>query len=179
MRLPEITYVEPRQVTKGDTVAWTINAVAADYPASAGWVLTYFLALAAEAPIQVAATAAGDDFAISWVVNCPPGIYRWIAQVVLGTEKHVVSTGSLKIAPDPSVAFDRRTQAEISLAAVEAALLGRVGDPLLEYEINGIKAKKIPPSDLIKLRDQFRTEVRVQRGGSLIRHLPVPGRGRW
>jgi hypothetical protein len=167
---------EPRTICTGDTLSWAVAAYAGSFPASQGWALTYYFALAAETPEAVPATPDGDGFAVTWSCALVPGRYRWFAQVVKGEVKRVLREGVLQVRPDPSAAFDRRTQAEINLEAVNAALAGRVGDPLLKYKIDGIEAEKIAPRELLALRDRFTTEVRIQRGGSLVRNLPVGGR---
>jgi hypothetical protein len=165
---------EPRTTTAGDKISWRVSRFT-DFPASAGWVLTYFFAATAETPARVTATPDEDAFLVTWTVGLKPGKYRWTAQVSKGDEKHTLDGGLLTVIPDPSQAYDRRSTSELALAAIEAVLAGRVSDPLAEYEIDGVKAKKIPPRDLLALRDRFRTEVRLQRGGPLVRRISVGG----
>jgi len=162
--------IEPRTTASGDTVAWPISIFQELYPASGGWTLIYYMSKGAEIPAQIIATPDGDAFTVSWTCNLPPGTYTWTARVSKGEVKRLVRSGTMRILPDPSVAFDRRSIAEICLEAINAVLGHRVGDPLMKYKIDGVEAEKLPPAELLKLRDRFTTEVRLQRGGSLIHH---------
>ena len=54
--------LEPSRVTAGDTITWLRSL--ADYPASAGWVLSYTLINSA-AKISITATASGADHLVT------------------------------------------------------------------------------------------------------------------
>ena len=108
-------------------------------------------------------------------LECPPGRYTWEAvaiSVALGVHT-LVGTGIVTVLPDPASAYDPRTPAEMALAAIDAVLAGRLSDPLAEYEIDGVQAKRIPPQDLLTIRDRLRREVRRQRGGPTVWSLPA------
>lgn len=167
---------EPKKVTAGDTWSWTRTEPR--FPASAGWVLTYYLAAGAEPPKVVACTALGDAHALvlsaaatgSW----NPGAYHWTARVVLGEEVETLDQGLLHVLPDPTSAYDRRTTEEKCLDAVTAVLERRVGDSIIEYELpDGVKAKHKTDEELLRLQAHYRTAVRLQRGGRMIRTIPV------
>jgi hypothetical protein len=166
--------VEPLRVTAGDT--WTWVRALADYPASAGWVLTYYLSLAAAAPKVITCTAQGDDHlaavdatsSAAWAA----GDYHWIARAVKGAEAHSVATGTLRVLPDPTATVDRRSWEEKILAVLEPAILASAGSLMVEYELDGVKAK-ISRTEALALLDRCRTAVRVQRGGPVARQILV------
>lgn len=168
---------EPRQVTAGDTWNWSRSESA--YPASAGWVLTYYLAIADETPKTIACTPSvsgpdhvaelGADASASWA----PGRYLWMARVAKGAERYTVGSGALDVLPDHTSAGDRRTTAAKCLAAITAVLERRMGDSIVEYEIDGVKAKHLPHNELLKLQGVYRRAVRRENGESTSRAIPV------
>lgn len=166
---------EPSKVYAGDTVTWASSQ--ADYPATAGWTLTYYLAIGTEIPADFAATAQGSDFLVTipaaTTAGWAPGTIHWVARVSKDTEVYTVGEGTIDVLPNPQGAYDRRTHAEKCLAAVTAVLEGLLADPITEYEIDGVKAKKIPHEQLVKLRAHYASLVRRQKGGGTFRQIPV------
>lgn len=166
---------EPTKLYAGDTVSWT--RVQADYPASDGWVLTYYFALGSALPVPIAAAPAGPDHLLTipaatsdaWA----PGTCHWTARVAKAGETHTVGQGSFDVLPNPASAYDRRTHSEKCLAAITAVIEGRMGDPITEYEIDGVKAKKLPHAELVALRAHYKGLVRREKGGSMFRRMPV------
>lgn len=151
---------EPGRLVAGDTAKWLKSL--GDYPASAGWVLTYSVVNSAQR-YTVSGVSAGDDHLVvasaattaAWV----PGEYSWRAQVSLAGETFTVAEGRLTIAAAYSAATDGRSRARRSLDAVEAMLEGRASSAVAEYTINGRALKYIPVPELLALRGRLRTEV--------------------
>lgn len=164
---------EPTQATAGDTLSWT--RVQPDYPASAGWILTYYFGLATTTKNVTATTNAdGESFDVAVDLSTwGPGLWRWSARVSSGTQKITIDSGVLTLAPDPSTAYDRRSHAEKCLAAIEAVIEGQMGDPIVEYEIDGVKAKKLPHDQLVALRAKYLSIVNRQKGKGLFSLHPV------
>jgi hypothetical protein len=166
---------EPTKLRAGDTATWTRSD--ADYPATDGWTLSYFFSLGTEAPQKVDATPAGADYTLTLTadVTAPwsPVTCHWLARVAKSGEVHTVDEGSFDVLPNPTGAYDRRTHAEKCLAAITAVIEGQMGDPIVEYEIDGVKAKKLPHDQLVKLRAHYQGVVRRQKGGGLFRTYPV------
>ena len=108
---------EPSRVTAGDTIAWTKSLP--DYPASSGWILKYRLINAA-GKIDITATAAGDDHAVSvsaaTSATWPPGTYTVTAWVEKGAERYTVSvSGTILVEPNLAAAvagLDTRSEAK-------------------------------------------------------------------
>lgn len=166
---------EPKVITAGDTATWTRTE--ALYPASLGWVLTYYLSLGAASPKVFSSTPSGADHLITVLpavtATWYPGTYHWTVRASKAGEVHTTDSGTIVIAPDPTTAVDRRTHAERCLAVIEAALEASVGSATVEYEFDGVKVKK-DRSELVRIRDRYKAEVRAQRAKTqLFRPFPV------
>lgn len=165
----------PSSLRAGDTATWRRSL--ADYPASAGWALSYVL-VKTGTQITIASAASGDDHlvAIAPAVTATwtPGSYSWQERVSIGADIHTTATGSLSIAASFAAAaggLDARTHAEKTLAALEAWIESR-DIAVAEYSIGDRQLKNIPIAELLRLRDTYRREVRATVGA------PQPGRGR-
>ena len=119
---------EPRSIIAGDTVKWTRTL--ADYPASAGWALTYDL-VNAQHRYTIAATASGNAHAVviaaTTTESYAAGSYDWRARVTNAEEVYTVGTGRVTVAPSFGAAVDGRTHARRTLEAIEAVIEGRAG----------------------------------------------------
>ena len=156
---------EPSSVRAGDLVTWTKTLD--DYPANAGWVLSYAL-VKTGLRIAFTASASGADHLVSvpaatsaaWAA----GSYQWVARVTKTTEIYTVGSGTLQILPDlaaASTGYDARTHAQKTLSALESWIEGR-DIAVAEYEIAGRRLKTIGTGDLLKLRDRYRQEVKAE-----------------
>jgi hypothetical protein len=115
-------------ITAGDTLDFSVTVPS--YSAADGWVLTYRLVPVETGDAITFPSVPDDDgtrhrllvdaaVTAVWVA----GIYSWASYVELDGVRHSISTGSTRILPDPAVAgVDLRTDAQIALAAAEAAL---------------------------------------------------------
>jgi len=168
--------MEPARIVAGDTASWSTQL--GDYPASAGWVLTYYLSKTgtSAAPIPVVASASGDLHQVAvpatTTKDWPVGAYHWTAVVTKGAERHTVDRGTITVAPDPSTTYDPRTHAEKCLASIEKALESAVGTATVECELDGVRVKK-DRKELLDLREYYRREVNRERGRSPITRWPV------
>lgn len=165
---------EPTKVIAGDTWTWTRSG--GDYPASAGWALTYFMSLPDGTIQQVQASASGADFQVAvsatssagWV----PGLYNWTARVVNGSEAHTVDSGTMRVSPDPATVAAPASHAVRCLAQIEAALEKCFGDAIVEFDLDGFKVKK-NRTELVNLRTHYQAEVKRERGQLGMRIIPV------
>lgn len=159
--MASIPISEPTIVNPGDTVRWTRTL--ADYPASAGWVLTYTL-LNAASKITITATASGDDHAVNVAASTSAawsaGDYAWRAQVALAGDVFTVGEGRLTVAASFAAAtLDTRSSARKALEAVEAYLADPSNLAAAKYTIAGRSLDRFPLPDLWKHRDRLRFEV--------------------
>lgn len=157
----------PPTVRQGDTIRWT--RAFADYPASAGWQLSYTL-VSATARITINATADGDGFDITVPASTSAGWggadYTWQEVVSNGTERYTLGTGSITVQADLTAGtggVDLRTHAQKVLAAIEAVIEGQAGAPEAETQVEGRALKYWPYADLLLLRDRYLREVAAQK----------------
>ena len=177
----EIPTSEPGALRAGDTWKWTKTV--ADYPASA-WTLKYRFK-SPSAGFEITASASGDDYAVTvsaaTTAAYASGTYSWIAWVEGGTsEKYTVDTGIVEIDPDyrsgtATAALDDRSHARKTLAAIESWIESR-NPGVAEYEIAGRRMKYIPVSDLIKLRQVYKSEVAAEDAADAIANGTGVGR---
>lgn len=158
---------EPTALIAGDTATWSKSL--ADFPASAGWALTYTLINAA-GKISIAASASGDDHLVEvapattadWVA----GRYQWLAHVTLGAARHTVGSGTMEVKPNLAAAttYDARSHARKMLEAIEAALEARATSAHLDVITSSYPGMSITrdKDKLIRLRDLYRREVRAE-----------------
>lgn len=172
----EVPTNEPRELRAGDTWQWRREDLT-DYPASS-WVLTYRFKNAAGG-FEIAASADGDNHAVTVAAattsGYTAGVYDWAAQAVSGTTKHTVDTGRLTVlanlfAGTATAASDQRTHAQTVLDAVEALLENRATLDQQEYQIGGRMLKRMPITDLLKLRNFYKSEVANETAAEKLRN---------
>lgn len=167
MSAPTLT-TTPASIRAGDTATWLLEL--ADYPASGGWSVEYNFVNAA-GKFTIASTAEGSAHRLraapAVTAAYAAGTYGWHARVTNGTDAFSVASGSIEVLPDLAemVALDTRSHAQKTLAALESWIEGH-DLAVAEYEIAGRRMKYIPITDLLKLRDQYRREVRGTSGKS-------------
>jgi hypothetical protein len=164
---------EPAELRSGDTWKWTRSL--ADYPASA-WALKYRFK-SPTSGFEITATTSGNDYAITVTAATTAayaaGTYTWIAWVEGGTsEKYTVDTGVMAVDADyrsgtATAALDDRSHARKTLAAIESWIESR-NPGVAEYEIAGRRMKYIPVSDLLKLRQSYKSEVAAEEAADAI-----------
>jgi hypothetical protein len=160
--MAEIPTVEPTQITAGDTLTWQRSL--SDYPASAGWVLSYALTNA-DGQILITATASGDDHLVSVAAATTAayvvGTYAWQAYVTKTTERYMVGSGTLAVLPNLAVqgaGYDGRSWAQQQIDAIERWMTSH-DQAVAEYQIAGRAMKYWEPAKLLALRDSFKAEV--------------------
>lgn len=153
-------YDEPASIVAGDTAKWLKSV--ADFPASAGWVLTYTLVNASQR-YTFSAAPSGDEHLVTvdaaTTAAWAAGDYALRGQVALAGEVYTVVQGRVTVQPAYGSATDGRSQARRMLDAVESVLEGRAADSVAEYTIGGRQLKRIPLPDLLALRDRLRVDV--------------------
>lgn len=159
--MANIPTLEPSTVNAGDTVRWKRSLP--DYPASAGWVLSYQLVNATRR-ISVTGTASGDDHlvdvAASVSAGWAAGDYAWRAQVSRAGEVFTVDEGRLTVRPSfASGTQDTRSQARQALEAVNAYLANPNNLQAAQYEIAGRQLRRYDLADLWRHRDRLQAEV--------------------
>lgn len=153
---------EPTSIRAGDFLTWLKTL--SDYPANAGWSLTYTL-INSTTKLTITAGASGADFLVSVSAATSAGYaagdYTWMARVTKATEIYTVGQGSITILPNLAALaiFDGRTHAKTMLEAIEAAFEGRASSTQLEYELNGRRIRNFSLEELITWRSYYKAEV--------------------
>lgn len=167
--MPTIPTTEPASINAGNTAKWQKSLV--EYPASAGWVLTYEL-VNAQQRITFGSEPAGDDHlvnvAAATTAAWTPGAYEWRASAALGSEIYTVASGRMQVAPAFGTAVDARSQVRRTLEAIEATLEGRASSATAEYQIAGRALKYIPVPELLTLRDRYRRDLAAEEDASAV-----------
>lgn len=169
---------EPARVIAGDTAKWLKTL--AEYPADAGWVLSYELVSSAQR-YTFSATASGVDHlvavAATVTADWAPGEYQGRGRVSLAGEVYTVAQWALQVAPSFSAAVDARSAARRTLDAIEAVLEGRASSATQEYSIAGRSLKYVPIPELLTMRDRYRQDVAAEENAANLAAGGVP-RGR-
>lgn len=157
---PPIPSTEPNSIFAGDTVKWTKTL--SDYPSSDGWTLWYSFRGPSELPDQTAA-ASGSGYLLTIPVSATTpllaGTYNWTARVSKAGETHTVARGVLTVTL--VVGAIVQSHNEKMLAAINAALEGRVVADMQQYTIGGRMVTKIPFEKLMHYKGVY--EARVAR----------------
>lgn len=159
--MAEIPTIEPASIAAGDTLRF--DRELRDYPASAGWQLSYTL-INATGKITFSAAAVGDTHAVtvaaSITAQWAAGDYAWRARVSKAGEVYTVGEGRMAVrAAWAGSSHDARSHARRTLDAIEAMLEGRASNAAMEYEIAGRRLRYIPVPELLQLRGHYRAEV--------------------
>lgn len=154
-----IPTTEPASVTAGDTIQWT--KALPDYPASAGWVLSY--AFTGPGNISITGTASGDDHAVTVAAATSAawaaGSYIGQAYVTKTTERYTVASG-LQLAVAANLAtVSGLSWARRCVVAIRATLEGKASSDMLSTKINDKELRKYTPAELIPLYRFFEQEV--------------------
>lgn len=151
-------------IIAGDTLDFTTTV--ADYPPGDGYTLTYKLVpRSSGSVITFSASASGDDYRVqvgpSTTATWAAGDYTWAAYAIKSGARYTVDQGLLTVKPDPATAstLDGRSHARKVLDAVEAVLENRATLDQQEFQIGGRMLKRMPVSDLMKLRSRYASEV--------------------
>jgi hypothetical protein len=169
-----IPTTEPSELLAGDTARWRITL--ADYPASAGWVLTYTLANASNLITFVAGASGADhliDVPAATTAVWTPGAYTWRSQATLDTDVFTLGTGTMVVRPSFAVAVDSRSHARRVLEIVEAYLEDKQNLTAARYMIAGRELFRIPMAELLTLRSRYLIEVASEDAAAAVsRGLP-------
>ena len=175
-------YSVPKEFTIGESLTWTKSF--ADYPASDGWVVTYYFR-GAGTGFNAAGASDGDDhlFEVATATTgaMTAGKYSYQAFAELDGEKVQVDFGEVTVKASLSATlttatFDGRSAVKIALDAIDALIAGKATLDQQEYTIGNRQLKRYTPTELVKLREHYAAlyaqEVRAEnakKGGSLLK----------
>lgn len=168
--------LEPEKIIAGDSLTWTKSLD--NFLASAGWILSY--ALRGPAAIDFDAVADGDAYRVevtsAVTALWAPGFYSWIAFVTKAGDRYTLDQGSVEILPDPvetTTISDQRPHCKRMLDAIEALFEGKATKDQIEYEIDGIRIKRMDVDALLRWRQTYKQEwaawqrdQKIKKGGA-------------
>ena len=163
------------QIRVGDTLDFTTTLV--DYPASAGWVLTYrLIPRVSGTPISIGGTASGDDHRTSAVASTTAtwaaGEYSWVGYVDLAGEHYVVDEGTVTLLPNLATAsaYDGRSKAAKALEDAETALASfqATGGRVKRYSIAGREMEFDNAGDILTLVSYWRIQVTQEAAAAAV-----------
>lgn len=160
----------PVSTYAGDSLDLLISL--ADYPASAGWALTYNFRKGGDTPesggseISFTSTESGSNHLFNILSTTTagwlPGDYKGVGRVSLGTKVVTVWKGSLEILPDLAEQtdnFDTRTHAKKCLDALNAMIEGKATRDVLNTTIAGQSIGRMTWQDLLSAQAHFQNLV--------------------
>ena len=154
-----IPTTEPASVTAGDTIKWT--KALPDYPASAGWVLSY--AFNGPGQISITSAASNDDHAVTvpsaTSAAWSAGSYIGQAYITKAGERTTIASGLLLTVAENAAAASGLSWARRCLSAIKATMEGKAGSDALSTKINDKELRKYTPEELIPLYRFFEQEV--------------------
>src|SRR5574343_355489 len=156
------------QIVAGETLNY--RAVTADYPASAGWVVTLYLnPRAGGSNVTVTGTADGDDHLVqvtaATTATWPPGWWAWEAWAALGSERYRLEAGQLQVVAGligTAAGTDTRSQAQRALDDAKAALAAWT-PTTRRYRIGGREMEFNAPADIIAVISHWTSEVKREQ----------------
>lgn len=163
----------PIEAVAGDTWQWTVTP--STYTVALGFTLAYRLAGASTLAWDARyVTTSGDTHTVTIPASATalltPGRYELTALYTgsgaYAGQRFSEACPPVTVRPDPTqqAPGDRLAFAERNLAAVEAALTARLaGDQPEEYTIGNRSVRRMTTTELMRLREQLKAEVRSLR----------------
>lgn len=90
---------------------------------------------------------------------------RWTAYVTLSGEQYTIRSGEATLAPNPATLGPYASHNEKALAAIRAAIAGRLTSDIENYQIGGRAVSKIPVRELVALEGIYVAKVEAERSG--------------
>lgn len=157
----------PSSFYVSDSLSWTASY--ADYPASVYATKIVFGRPGQNGRLAIDSEASGDDHAYSATSGVTsklePGRYTWAVRATKsdGSTSEIIDTGATDVLPDPTAETVEETHAARCLRLVEAALEGRIADPVEASDVLGINISRTPVGELMDLRNRYQILVNRER----------------
>lgn len=157
----------PASIYAGDTVKFNIP-VTPDYSSAASWVGTFVLkhntGNDSITATGVADGAGGWNFTLTATQTAALHIdsHWYQLYVTKAAERYTLEQGQVRILGNIAVGtnYDGRSQAQIDLEAVQAAMRTKIsGGAVAEYTIGNRSLKSMPMTDLIALENKLKADV--------------------
>lgn len=167
--MSETPTTEPNIVTAGDTISWQISLP--DYPASAGWVLSYAM-IGPAGVITISSSASADDHLVSvsatnsaaWAA----GNYTWNSYATKSAERYTVSSGRLTVQPNLATATAAQGKSSFrkQLEAVQAVLEGRATFSQRSLQIGDKRIDRHSVIELMQVQNDLLNKVAYEESAA-------------
>lgn len=171
MTITRLTAI-PATITAGDTVGVTLSL--SDYPAptwSLNWALAGVDVLDKDSTDNTDDGTSHDlDLTAVETAALGAGNYSWRLRVTDGTTVRTYSSGILLVQADlgEMAAGEALSYEETTLSIIEAALTNTLTSEMKSYLVQSGGSMQqvgmIPPLELLRIRDDFKARIAVQRG---------------
>jgi len=158
----------------GDTLNFATSVDG--YLASGGWTLKFRLVprLSGTA-ITLVSAADGDQHRVqvtaAVTATWAAGVYSWASYVEKASESYSVESGVVTLLPNPRVVgsnLDVRSDAEVALDNVDAAIKGKASSLVLSYRIGERELRSYSMTELLALRAHLMTQVRLEQNAARV-----------
>ena len=163
----------PDELIAGDTWQWTVRF--SDYPASAGWALTYYLRGVGSLDVTATTDTDGEGYAVTvaaaTTATLPAGNYEFLARVAKTGEVFTVDSGAVVIDANAATASAGTLQSHaeqmvaLLRAEIKARLSGTAGTAHESYTIDNRQISKLSLAELRSLLKGYELELYAQRNG--------------
>jgi hypothetical protein len=165
----------PAEFFQGDSVAWhdpAIRSLDGRSITSPDWTLIYYFG--GPTIFQVTGTPKGGGWDLtlspaqtSAMTPSPTPNYAWQAVATSGTQRLTVGSGTARTVrtfQGATAPVDTRSQDEIDLAAVQAAIRARIaGGGIAEYAIGSRRLRNEGMTELLKIEGTIKARIRRSR----------------
>lgn len=171
----------PAIIRAGDTIKWRDDASVdnlGNQITSTDYTLTYWLRTnTASEGASVVGTAYGTGWEFTIAANVSSGFDagQWYWQAIASKTGSVITLGAgqLQVLPVLSYAatpgaFDGRSQAQIDLDAVQAAIRAIISGQAKQYSIGNRSFTKLDLSELMERESRLKTDVKREQMAELI-----------
>jgi len=159
------------QIVAGETLNY--RAIAPDYPASAGWVVTLYLnPRAGGTATSVSSTADGDDHLLqvsaTTTASWDAGAWGWETWAALGAERYRLEHGQWEVVPGligAAAGTDTRSQARRALDDAKAAFAAWT-PTTRRYKIGAREMEFSSTAEIIQVISYWENEVRREENAA-------------
>ena len=165
----QIPESEPREWIAGDSWKW--NKTLPDFPAGAGWQLSYYFRgetdYDADWASDVTSPTGEDGYEVridESNTGLAPGAYTLWGRVTDGTDVHTAVEIKINVISSPETAVDSKTFNATCLDAVEARITGTaLSTEQKRIKINGREIERFEMGELEQLRAHYQHLVQLER----------------
>lgn len=154
--------IEPAEIIAGDFTAWDKTSLETDYP-SASYTLKYSARLESGTnELEITANSHIVELSSAITLAYTVGLYHWQAYIIRNSDsaRITLGTGVFEVVADNDTSTqDQRSHAKKVIDAIEAVIEKRATKDQENYSINGRSLQRTPITDLLTLRDRYKSEL--------------------